>query len=96
MKLEGKKIALLLDQEYQELELWYPYYRLGEEGAEIVRVAPKAGETYKSKLGYPCISDAAAGDAGVGPRFSSEELALYEFFGDGGDVDSNKWSFAAG
>ncbi len=62
MKLNGKRIALLLDQEYQELEVWYPYYRLGEEGAAVIRVAPQAGQTYLSKLGYPCVSDAAAAD----------------------------------
>ena len=60
MKLKGRKIAIMLDREYQELEVWYPYYRLKEEGAEIVRVAPQAGQTYPSKLGYPCASDAAA------------------------------------
>jgi len=60
--LKGKRIALMIDQEYQELEVWYPYFRLREEGAEVVRVAPKAGETYPSKLGYPCQSDAAAAD----------------------------------
>ena len=62
MKISGKKIALMLDQEYQELEVWYPYYRLKEEGAQVVRVAAKAGEEYPSKLGYPCTSDAAASD----------------------------------
>ncbi len=62
MKLDGKRIALMIDREYQELEVWYPYYRLREEGAEVVRVGPRAGETYPSKLGYPCESDAAAGD----------------------------------
>ncbi len=60
MKLRGKRIAIMLDQQYQELEVWYPYYRFKEEGAEVVRVAPKAGATYPSKLGYPCVSDAAA------------------------------------
>ena len=58
--LHGKKVALMLDREYQELEVWYPYFRLIEEGAEVVRVAPTAGETYPSKLGYPCPSDVAA------------------------------------
>ncbi|MFA6133221.1 MAG: type 1 glutamine amidotransferase domain-containing protein [Phycisphaerae bacterium] len=62
MKLAGKKIALMLDREYQELEVWYPYYRLKEEGAQVVRVAAKAGEEYPSKLGYPCKSDVAAAD----------------------------------
>jgi protease I len=61
MKLSGKRIALMLDEQYQELEVWYPYYRLREEGAEVTRVAPEAGKVYPSKLGYPCPSDAAAG-----------------------------------
>jgi protease I len=60
--LDGKRIALLIEREYQELEVWYPYYRLGEAGAKVVRVAPEAGRTYPSKLGYPCPSDAAAAD----------------------------------
>jgi protease I len=62
MRLAEKKIALLVDQQYQELEVWYPYYRLREEGAEVVRVGPRAGGTYPSKLGYPCPCDAAAAD----------------------------------
>ncbi|MHC4294564.1 MAG: type 1 glutamine amidotransferase domain-containing protein [Planctomycetota bacterium] len=62
MKLTGKKIALMIDKEYQELEVWYPYFRLGEEGAEVTRIAPEAHQTYPSKLGYPCVSDAAAKD----------------------------------
>src|ERR1035441_4374967 len=66
MKLEGKKIAIMLERDYQEMEVWYPYYRLKEEGAKIVRVAPKAGENYPSKLGYPCASDAAASDVRAG------------------------------
>jgi protease I len=66
MKLTGKKIAIMLDKEYQELELWYPYYRLGEEGAEVKLVAPEAGKEYPSKLGYPCISDAAAAEIAGG------------------------------
>ena len=62
MQLAGKTIALMVDEQYQELEVWYPYYRLGEEGAKVVRVAPQAGRSYPSKLGYPCPADAAAGD----------------------------------
>ena len=62
MKLRGKSIALMVDREYQELELWYPYYRLGDEGAKVVRVGPRANEVYPSKLGYPCSSDVAAAD----------------------------------
>ena len=66
MILSGKTIALMLDQQYQELEVWYPYFRLIEEGAQVVRVGPAAGETYPSKLGYPCVSDVAAADVAGG------------------------------
>ena len=48
-KLKGKRIAIFVDQLYQEMEVWYPYYRLIEEGAE-------AGKTYPSKTGYPAVS----------------------------------------
>ena len=62
MNLQGKKIAIMLDQSYQEMEVWYPYYRFTEAGADVTLVAPQAGATYPSKLGYPCVSDKAAGD----------------------------------
>ena len=62
MNLTGKRIAVLLEQQYQEMEVWYPVYRLKEAGAEVVLVAPEAGKTYPSKLGYPATSDAAAAD----------------------------------
>ena len=66
MKLAGKTIALMLDEQYQELEVWYPCYRLREEGADVSLVAPRAGKTYPSKLGYPCVSDVAAADVDGG------------------------------
>jgi len=62
MSLQGKKIAIMVDREYQELEVWYPYYRFIEAGASVTLVAPQAPATYPSKLGYPCVSQAAAGD----------------------------------
>jgi len=58
----GKTVAIMLDQKYQELEVWYPYYRLIEAGAKATLVAPEASATYPSKLGYPCVSDVAARD----------------------------------
>ena len=60
MWLEGKRVAIMLDRDYQEMEVWYPYYRLKEAGAEVVRVGPERGRTYPSKLGYPAVADMAA------------------------------------
>ena len=57
MALNGKRIALLVDNYYQEMEIWYPLYRLREEGAEVVTVGAEAGKTYTSKLGYPVVCD---------------------------------------
>jgi len=65
MALSGKKIAIMLDEQYQELEVWYPYYRFLEAGAVIDLVAPETGKDYLSKLGYPCTSTLAAGEAKV-------------------------------
>jgi protease I len=57
MELGGKRIAILVDQLYQEMEVWYPYYRLKEAGAEVITVGARAGETYPSKCGYPVVAD---------------------------------------
>jgi protease I len=62
MSLSGKRVAVLVEQQYQEMEVWYPVYRLKEAGAEVVLVGPEAGKTYPSKLGYPAKADAAAAD----------------------------------
>jgi protease I len=56
MELKGKRIAILVDNIYQEMEVWYPYFRFQEAGAEVIAVGAKAGETYTSKLGYPIKS----------------------------------------
>jgi protease I len=53
MRLKGKKVLVLAENLYQELELWVPYYRLKEEGAEVTLVGTGSSRTYTSKLGYP-------------------------------------------
>ena len=56
-----RRVAIMVDEMYQVLEVWYPYYRLKEGGFEVNLVAAEANKQYHSKEGYPCTSDRAAG-----------------------------------
>ncbi|MDW8068352.1 MAG: type 1 glutamine amidotransferase domain-containing protein [Anaerolineae bacterium] len=60
MKLMGKRIAILAENHYQELELWYPLLRMREEGAEVKVVGTGSASTYTSKHGYPVTVDVSA------------------------------------
>jgi protease I len=64
-QLEGKRVAVLAENMYEDLELWYPIIRLREAGAEVSVVAPTAGATYKSKHGLEVKADLSAEDAKV-------------------------------
>ncbi len=57
MKLMGKKALVMVDNLYQELELWYPLLRLREEGVQTKTVGAGTAKTYTSKHGYPCDED---------------------------------------
>ena len=62
MELSGKRIALLAEDNYQELELWYPLLRFREAGAQVTVVGREKGLIHTSKLGYEVTTDAAASD----------------------------------
>lgn len=57
-----KTILALVDDIYEDLELWYPRLRLEEEGWKVVVAGPKSGTIYKGKHGYPCKADIDIGD----------------------------------
>lgn len=61
MARTAKRIALLVEDLYQDQEVWYPYYRLIEAGMTVVRVGTGKPE-YHSKTGYPCPADVAVAD----------------------------------
>jgi protease I len=60
MGLKGKRVAVLAEDNYQDLELWYPLLRMREAGAEVKVIGTGSAETYTSKYGYPVTVDAAA------------------------------------
>ena len=59
-ELSGTRVAILAETLYEDLELWYPYYRLREAGADVFVVGSGSAETYQSKRGYPVTVDAEA------------------------------------
>jgi protease I len=63
MELKGKRVAVLVDNIYQDMEVWYPVYRLREAGAEVVSVGAKPGETYHGKYGYPIVCEKSYDEA---------------------------------
>lgn len=62
VKLTGQRVAVMVENNYQELEVWYPIYRFQEAGAAVSIVGPNT-EKYLSKLGYAAVADTAAKDA---------------------------------
>jgi len=60
MSLQGKRVAILAENLYQEMELWVPYYRLKEEGAEVKVVGAGGAKSFVSKHGYPVSVDVQA------------------------------------
>ncbi len=60
MSLQGERVAILAENLYQEMELWVPYYRLKEEGAEVKVVGAGGAKSFASKHGYPVSVDVQA------------------------------------
>lgn len=58
------KVAILVEDQYQVLEVWYPYLRLREAGIDAVLVGT-AKKEYKSKEGYPALVDISIKQAKV-------------------------------
>ncbi len=62
MSVIDKKVAILVEDLYEDLELWYPYYRLREEGAEVHLVGSGRLPTHTSRYGYPATPDLVIDD----------------------------------
>ena len=64
MKLKGKRIIILIENLYEDLVVWVPYYRLTEEGAKVSLVGPEKKE-FKGKYGYPATPDMSINEVKV-------------------------------
>jgi len=95
--LRDKRVAVLAENMYEDLELWYPLIRLREAGAEVSVVAPTAGATYKSKHGLEVKADLSADAAkagkfdavvipgGFAPDYMRRSEAMVKFVKDAND-----------
>lgn len=88
------RVAILVEQQYQVLEVWYPWLRLNEDGVKSSFIGVRAGDIYPSKEGYPVTADASILDVstddfdaviipgGFAPDFMRREPAFASFVAD--------------
>ena len=61
-ELQGKRYLIFVGDDYEDMELQYPKYRLLEAGAEVVVAGIESGVKHLGKHGYPQLADAAVRD----------------------------------
>ena len=61
---DPRSVLVLVEQAYEDLELWYPKIRLQEEGMRVVVAGPERIR-YDGKYGYPCTPDITLDQARV-------------------------------
>jgi protease I len=59
----SKRVAILAEDDYEDLELWYPFYRLKEEGHTVLIVGSGRSPVFRSKHGYEVKVDIPAAEA---------------------------------
>ncbi|ANE47437.1 glutamine amidotransferase [Paenibacillus swuensis] len=72
MEMKGYKVLAFVDEEFEDLEMWYPVLRLREAGAQVDLVGPKANTVYHGKYGVPLQTEYAFEDVK-----SKDYLGLY-------------------
>ena len=61
MALTNKRVLIFAEDNYEDLELWYPKLRLIEAGVRVTVAGPRE-KSYKSKHGYPVETDGNVAD----------------------------------
>ncbi|MDX9701551.1 MAG: type 1 glutamine amidotransferase domain-containing protein [Candidatus Auribacterota bacterium] len=57
-----KKIAILVERDFQDLEVFYPFYRLKEAGFDVMVLGTGTAHTYFGKYGISITVDADVAD----------------------------------
>lgn len=65
-KPKSFRFLQLVDESFEDLELWYPVYRMREAGAEVVLAAKDPRHTYHGKHGVPATADVGFADVDPG------------------------------
>ncbi|MFW6059535.1 MAG: type 1 glutamine amidotransferase domain-containing protein [Phycisphaeraceae bacterium] len=60
--LQGQRVLIFVGDDYEDMELQYPKYRLLEAGAEVLVAGLEANQVYHGKHGYPQKSQAKIAD----------------------------------
>jgi protease I len=61
MELKDRRVVILVEDMFNDLEFWYPFYRLKEAGVDVVVAGSGSSEKYKGKSGTEAKADAEAG-----------------------------------
>ncbi len=61
-ELSGKRVLIFVGDEYEDMELQYPKYRLREAGAKVMVAGLEANVVCRGKHGYPQKSEAGVWD----------------------------------
>ncbi len=62
MAMGQKKMVILVENQYQDLEVWYPLLRLREEGVKVIVAGTGSSKSYNGKYGYPIKADCIVKD----------------------------------
>ena len=63
MRLQGRRVAFLIEEGFEDLEFWVTVMRLREEGAAVTILSPGRPAEFRGKNGLAAASDASLKEA---------------------------------
>jgi protease I len=62
MELKNRRVVILVENMFNDLEFWYPFYRLKEAGADVVVAGSGSSGKYTGKSGTETMVDTNVGE----------------------------------